>query len=331
MFLKAIHFSNYRAFRSATLPLQKLTLLIGPNGSGKTSALNAIRVMAKFAQRSSPDLRSQFPVGVEESPGSVITLQAEWDNSTGTSFAYRLGQQPNIQTGGDPLANQHMAWLASGRLYMLDAEKIAQPVSLVRSLEIQEDGGGLPAVLTTLQDQSPERFETLNEDLRRWLPEYNRIVFDTPHQGTRSISLRTVIGDHIVPTSKLSAGTLLSLALLSICHLPNPPAIIGLEEPDYGLHPRLLRPLKDSLIRLTSPELFGEKRSPVQVVLSSHSPYLVDLFHDELESIIVTHKEGLYSTFKRMSDLPHVTDILKDAALGEAWYSGILGGVPVEA
>ena len=204
-------------------------------------------------------------------------------------------------------------------------------MQLTKTLEIQENGSGLPAVLTTLQDQSPERFETLNLDLRRWLPEFDRILFDTPSDGHRAIELRTSIGGHVVPTSKLSAGTLLSLTLLSICHLPTPPAIIGLEEPDYGIHPRLLRNLKDCLLRLTDPQSFGDKREPAQVIISTHSPYLVDLFRDELDSIVVTQKKGLYATFSRLSDLPHVDEIVKDAALGEAWYSGLLGGVPVES
>lgn len=327
MRLKAIRFQNYRAFQAAELPLDSLTLLIGPNSSGKTSALSAIQVMSKVARSEAvPSSTSLIPVGL--APTAMPRLEAIWDGGVPTRFIWQSNRAAEFDAKGDALAADHLARIRSGRLYALDPSQIGAPVTLTKTLELQENGAGLPAVLTTLQDQWPERFEGLNRDLRRWLPEFDRVLLDTPQDGRRAVLLRTVQGGHKVPADKLSAGTLLSLTLLSICHLPIPPAIVGLEEPDHGIHPRLLRDVKDSLLRLTSPKSFGDERDPVQVVVSTHSPYFVDLFRDELESIVITQKEGLYSTFKRLVDLPHVEDIVKDAALGAAWYSGILGGVP---
>ncbi|HSZ54509.1 MAG TPA: AAA family ATPase [Tepidisphaeraceae bacterium] len=328
MMLKAIRFRNYKAFQEASLPLEPLTILIGPNGSGKTSALSAIQVMAAVAGNARMSGESLVPIGLDRSP-CASALEAVWDNSEVTEFTWEPGKVSRVETRRDPLAREHVARLQSGRVYVLEPAQIGAPVNLIKTLSVQENGYGLPSALTTLQDHSPERFGALNEDLRLWLPEFDRIVFDTPSPGQRSIALRTRQGKHSVPTSKLSTGTLLSLALLSICHLPDPPKVIGLEEPDHGIHPRLLRNLKDSLLRLTSPEVFDDERDPVQVIVTTHSPYLVDLFRDELESIVVTHKEGLYAKFSRLSDLPQVADIVKDSALGEAWYSGLLGGVPV--
>jgi predicted ATPase len=329
MFLKAIRFDNYKAFKSAELPLQPLTLLIGPNSSGKTSALSAIRSMAQGPNNGNITVHNLLPIAIAPAPDVTSSLEAVWDGGVVTRFVWQLNQQTKRDTKGDVQGVMRVNWIQRGRIFSLDPVQIGKDVALTKMLEIHENGSGLPAVLTTLQDEWPERFDALNHDLRRWLPEFNRILFDTPSQGNRAIALRTAVGGHKVPTSKLSAGTLLSLALLSICHLPVPPSIIGLEEPDFGLHPRLLRDLKDSLLRLTSPSAFGDERLPVQVIVTTHSPYLVDLFRDELESIVVVQKEGLYSTFSRLSDLPHVAEIVKDAALGEAWYSGILGGVPV--
>lgn len=329
MFLKAIRFQNYRAFKSAELALAPLTILIGPNSSGKTSALSAISTMAKLAKGENLAPHQLLPIGMEGVQGAAPGLEAVWDNSGLTRFIWPLNRAPHLDSKGDPLAQQHVNRLGSGRVYALDPAQIAANVMLTKTLEIQENGAGLPAVLTTLQDQWPERFELLNRDLRHWLPEFDRILFDTPTTGQRAITLRTASGSHIVPTGKLSAGTLLSLTLLSISHLPTPAGIVGLEEPDHGIHPRLLRGLKDSLLRLTAPAAFDDNREPVQVIVTTHSPYLVDLFHDELDAVVVTHKEGLYANLSRLIDFPNVTEIVKDTALGEAWYSGILGGVPV--
>ena len=119
--------------------------------------------------------------------------------------------------------------------------------------------------------------------------------------------------------------------LLTLAHLPEPPSIIGLEEPDRGIHPRLLRRLQDAIYRLSHPESCGDDREPVQVIATTHSPYFLDLFKDHPEEIVVANKDGLDVTFERVTDRPHFNEIIGDAPLGEAWYTGILGGVPHES
>lgn len=328
MRLKSIHFSNYRAFRSAVLPLEQLTVLIGANGSGKTSALSSISTLAEIMRRNPINLWSMNSIGTKPDGNNAPSLSVTWDNGGSMRAVQALNQAAQFQFDRDPLGGEHANWIARGRVFTLDSEAIAEPVSLVSStLELRDDGYGLPAVLTTLQDREPEQFEELNKALKNWLPEYDRIVLDTVN-SKRALQLRTATGKHRVSASKLSDGTRLSLALLTICHLPEPPTIVGLEEPDYGLHPRLLRQLKDSLLRLTKPREFGLEREPVQVVVTTHSPYFLDLFKDELESIVITQRQDLSSSFTRLKDLPHVDEIIQGVSLGEMWYSGVLGGVP---
>jgi len=118
------------------------------------------------------------------------------------------------------------------------------------------------------------------------------------------------------------------LAILTLAYLPDPPPIIGLEEPGRGIHPRLLRDVHDAMYRLAYPESVGERREPVQVVATTHSPYLLDLFRDHPEEIVIADKVEGNVRFTRLIDIPNYQDILADAALGEVWYSGALGGVP---
>jgi predicted ATPase len=120
------------------------------------------------------------------------------------------------------------------------------------------------------------------------------------------------------------------MALLTLAHLPDPPPLIGLEEPDHGIHPRLLRDVKDAIYRLCYPEGCGEKRKPVQVIATTHSPYLLDLFRDHPGEIVIANKVGHEGSFVRLVDIPNYEELIEDAALGEIWYSGILGGVPSE-
>jgi predicted ATPase len=167
--------------------------------------------------------------------------------------------------------------------------------------------------------------------LGRWLPEFDRILFHTPADGQRAILLRTRIGNHAIPADNLSQGTLLALTMLTLAYLPQPPSLVGLEEPDRGIHPRLLREVRDALYRLAYPESFGETRPPVQVVATTQSPYFLDLFREHPEEIVIAEKQGLEARFVPLNSHPHIDEILADASLGEVWYSGVLGGVPVQS
>lgn len=48
--IKSIHVSNFKSFKEATLKLTQLTMLIGPNASGKSNALEAIRLLSLMAK-----------------------------------------------------------------------------------------------------------------------------------------------------------------------------------------------------------------------------------------------------------------------------------------
>jgi predicted ATPase len=220
--------------------------------------------------------------------------------------------------------------LAQIQVFSLDAGLIASPVQLQPDMALNQQGGSLAGVLDRLRDQAPERFEALNNELKQWFPEFDKILFDTPDAGQRSFLLRTRGGHYGIPASDLSQGTLLALAILTLAYLPNPPSLVGLEEPDRGIHPRLLRQIQDALYRLCYPEDYGEKRAPVQVIATTHSPYLLDLYRDYLEETVIAQKIEDGARFERLSEQPQVLEILGDAPLGEVWFSGVLGGVPAE-
>jgi predicted ATPase len=249
-------------------------------------------------------------------PGSIASLR--WQQSTGTGLTTNVADDNRVRT-----------FLSNMRVYSLDPVVLPRRVQLRSKIELASNGDGLSGVLDRLRDDAPERFEALNEELGRWLPEFDRILFDTPQEGHRAFRLRTRIGNHSIPADELSQGTLLALTMLTLAYLPQPPSLIGLEEPDRGIHPRLLREVRDALYRLAYPESFGETRPPVQVVATTQSPYFLDLFREHPEEIVIAEKKGLEAEFVALTAHPHIEEILADAPLGEVWYSGVLGGVPV--
>jgi predicted ATPase len=218
--------------------------------------------------------------------------------------------------------------LANFRVFSFDPQALAAPVQMHRKAELQSDGSNLAAVLNSLSGREPERFEALNLELQRWLPEFDRVVFDFPDAGKTEFLLRTREGHHKFPARDLSHGTLFTIAFLTLAYLPTVPLVIGFEEPDRGIHPRLLREIKDGLYRLAFPKDYGEGRSAVQVIATTHSPYLLDLFKDHPEQIVIAQKDKRGAHFVRLSEMAHLAELLDGAPLGDIWFSGILGGVP---
>jgi predicted ATPase len=104
--------------------------------------------------------------------------------------------------------------------------------------------------------------------------------------------------------------------------------LIAVEEPERGVHPRLLGEIRYALNRLAFPQEYGDPREPTQVVVTTHSPYLLGCFRESPEQVIVAEKTDKGASFSRLSDHRDLDKILGDTSLGDAWYAGILGGVP---
>lgn len=333
--IKAVHFKNFKALIDATLPLHRFTLIVGPNGSGKSTAMQALRMAGKTNTVSFSDV---VTASLKDVNNAAVEVKIDWDIDGSVVFS-RSGWQyadgkfrrfgPEFDTGElpDNVITHLRNALQSFQIYSFDPHRLAPPVQLSPNLKLTEDGSYLAGVLDNLRDDDPERFEELNAELRRWLPEFDRILFETPTQGHRAILLRTRAG-HRIEASDLSHGTLFALAFITLAYLPNPPSIVCFEEPERGIHPRLLREVRDAMYRLSYPEQYGEKRSPVQVIATTHSPYFLDLYKDHPEEVVISHKDERGVHFESLSDKPDVDEFLKDAPLGEVWYSGILGGVP---
>lgn len=326
--IKAIHFRNFKALRNSTLPLGRFTLVVGPNGSGKSTALQGL---AALGNPSPIDFYRVVSVGETSS----VKVRVQWGDPFPGCEAQTVWTQSRFEgpaISGPDLKVETTKTLTHllerVRLYSLDAQAISRPVQVSRHTEVAPDGSNLAGVLDFLHSSEPERFESINTDLGRWQSDYDRILLDTPSAGNKSLMLRTQIGGHKIPASEVSQGTLLALAILTLAYVPNPPPIVGLEEPERGIHPRLLRDVREALYRLCYPESFGASHDPVQVIATTHSPYLLDLFRDHPEEVVVANKLEHNVRFERLSDRDDLDKILGDAQLGDAWYSGVLGGVP---
>jgi len=332
-----VHFHNCGVLRDAVLPLEPITVIIGPNGSGKTTALTALST--NQAGSTLPSLLSAAPLPDGQDPQPFVAVDFWFGPSWQQAARVRFNRHPSLVGADgkflDELRGDRYRELDHGLSntvhYRLDPWQLIKRQRVLQAEKLSATGENITNVLDTLRDRYPERFEDLTRYVNQLAPEFDRILFDTDPNSERTWALRLAESQKMVLSHNVSEGTRLMVALGAIAHLPDAPTLLMIEEPDRGVHPRLLRVIKDTLETLAFPAEHGSDRPPVQIIVTTHSPLFLSLFSEHPERIVIASKQGEYATFKRLSDEPHLSEMLEGASLGEVWYSGALGGVPAES
>ena len=168
-------------------------------------------------------------------------------------------------------------------------------------------------------------FKKIEAHFRCYVPEVEKLSLRTVKEGFKQIQVREKGLKELTLGPELSEGTRLILAVLTIIHQESPPAIILLEDIDRGMHPRLfeyIAPLmKDIAVQ-----------AGINILATTHNPYLVDAFKDEKEAVIIVEKQDGASTLSTLKDrlegLNYDEIDPDDMPLGQLWFSGLVGGTP---
>lgn len=181
---------------------------------------------------------------------------------------------------------------------------------------LSKGGENLPNVIQYLKEQHPDRLEKIFEVLRQRIPRLERVEAEPMPDGRLLLQIKDAPFEQPVLSRFASDGTMKLLAYLSVLYDPEPPRFIGIEEPENYLHPKLL------------PELAEECRAAAersQLLITSHSPFLLNAMRPEEVRILYRDEQG-YTQTVRAIDIQGINEFIREgASLGYLWMEGHFG------
>ena len=174
-------------------------------------------------------------------------------------------------------------------------------------------GDNLPNVIQYLKEQHSDRLNEILNTLSRRVPRLEKVEASIMPDGRLLLQIKDAPFPEPILAKFASDGTLKMLAYLTVLYDPDPPQLVGIEEPENHLHPRLLR------------ELAEECRSASansQLMVTTHSPFFVDGLKSE-EVWVLYRDENGFTQAKRTDDMKRIKEFMnKGALLGELWMEG---------
>jgi len=370
--IKRVHVQNFKAiYKSEPLPLQPFTVFIGNNGTGKSSLMEALRLLQfcvtedlntafkewgdlakvrnyntslneveitltgfrkKFepirffveAEISEKLYQYQAYINLNES-GDYFVIEHEEllcnsepvfianaiDNEgNGNAVFYKVQGRDEIQFNyktnylllglkSSPLEKEELsafkAFVENWQFLHLNAHDMGKPIiqdRVRRNIQLDYTGRNVAEYLLWLRSQGQEYLDSLIRKMLFVLPYVKEIQPNIQEAFNREIEVLMIEGSPKsvpLPGWLLSSGTLRVIALLAMFETPKKPTVLFVDEVENGLDPRTIGLLMD-LIQ----EEFNSKT--MQVIVTSHSPYFLDLV--PLNSIIVAEKDQEGSKFR---------------------------------
>lgn len=379
--LSQVHFQSLRALADLTLDLEPFTVLVGPNGCGKSTVLDEIeRLCAMTLPGENPN---GTPKDVLAGPGALLsdqrgppprttgsTAPMVWCGSTATSrFELQLGASPGqawwdgaalrLSAGAKRMelsppqpgeAPELSRTVAANRFLGEDFGWRAQRLALQRQMLLQPSavgapirylnpsGDGLATMLLHMAANATDEYALVQADLRKVVPHFERLYIQNmgPQRsdggtGTAYTLDLSFKGAGRIPALRASEGTLFALTLLAALHNPEMPPLILIDDIDHGLH------LTAQYQIIKAIRAVMERRPELQVVATSHSPYLLDEVRPEEVRVMRLDAAGhsqarpltAHPAYARWRGSLRAGELW--ASVGEDWVGDDSGGAPIVA
>lgn len=331
---------NFKSFRDETIDFSRsgLTVLVGPNGSGKSTVLEAVsEVVRRWSgsherlvaclRRGSTELsllataeidsvvprgRINFALGTQESLSAKLVLD---------SIEYLLwhgGGSPDVAgiIGPGGISKDAVIRAAPEAKYFdVDLRALRHPLqpptegnpSVVDAAEV------IQKLLDLKLGSDLHAFERLVADAQRIVPPLKALSLKRSYDGVEKVERYGLQFDMTtgagIDASQVSEGTLLVVALCTATQADGSTVLL-IDDIDRALHPVAQR----ELIRFLRATV---KARPIQVICTSHSPYVLGEF-DYSEVRVLREVEG-ESKCIALDQGPEAERWMKELDAGEYW------------
>ena len=221
-----------------------------------------------------------------------------------------------------PRSNLFKENLAAFFYYDLSPDAMRGSARKPREELMAPNGSNLASVLYWLKSGNERKYRDLLTATQKIEPELDIINFHPGSEENVFMFFEDRAG-HSLSAANASNGTLRFLALSYVLLIQ--PAVIQsmanlsplciIEEPENGVYVGFLKTLF---------EMMDKPPPGHQIILTSHSPYLIDLFDDHLDGVFVIDRQNGQTSITQ-PDAARVKERLERFPLGEQHFRGMLG------
>lgn len=334
---------NFKSLVDLDIPLRRFNVLVGANGAGKTSILQGLFVLSRLRanhpsaifspviNRALTQLRTAGREGPVElgmadharavsltyvgdpRPDTlvpdhrVIARTPEWTGEY--SFKTILADLPSLESlpimqafGGTSIMRLDSRMLAAGSPVNGEYPRLAP------------DGSGLPSLLADLAATDRNRLDQVIAMSRAIVPALDDVRMPRRNLGSNDLGhgLEIRIHGHWIDASLASEGTLLVLGLMTCLQGPASTRLILIEGIDHALHPTAQQTLLRQLRELPS-------ASGLQIICTTHSPYLLDAVDPEDVLVVRASPETGHTRCRRLVEHDKWSRWKTSMTAGEFW------------
>lgn len=352
-----IKIKGYKSFKDITIPLNKINILIGSNGAGKSNFLSLFQLLGnaydgflarsvamsggvdkllhkgrKVTDRISIEVmedRNSYALDLMESDGSIIVENEKLGN-TGELGHWTYATISNYRPE-TALRDYHDATRGDYiRRYMSQIKKFhfhdtgrTSPFTgesniVNDSYYLYSNGENLAAFLYGIKDKNPMAYKRIVRVIQSVAPFFHDFYLQPNESGGVRLQWRDKFSEVIYGPNDLSDGTIRFIALAVLFMQPSLPKVIVIDEPELGLHPVAIEKLA-GLIKAAA-------NRGTQVIAATQNAELISNFAPE-DILTVDQRDG-ESVISRLHE-DELSQWLNDYTLGDLWKQRIMkGGQP---
>jgi len=344
MTMRWVRVQNFKAIvDSRRVLLGPLTAMVGNNGSGKSSLIEALETWQavvhsgldsamgrwlgiEHARHKAMEARERlgkavnpirFAANIKLPKRQSLRFETALNNDAAANAMFIAAERVSFRSGhswsredgpalppGESMYRaptvayaDEIGQIGDWQFLSLQPELMGRPQSQQRTrggVRLRKDGSNIADYLLEIRKLDAAAFEGIVQTMNYVLPYARDLQPAITSELERKSYLQMSEANYKVPGWMLSTGTLRVLALLAVLRHPRPPPLVIVEEIENGLDPRSIHLLVEEI---RTAVLSGV----TQVVLTTHSPYLLDLLKLDQIVLVVRDADG-HPRFHRPQD-----------------------------